>query len=101
MNSVLVSEFDYDLPDELIAQEPLAERSASRLLHLDSRSRTWTDRWFRELPELLREDDLLVFNNTRVIPARLFGHRSGLRAQQISPRNPAAQDFCTARSRCC
>jgi S-adenosylmethionine:tRNA ribosyltransferase-isomerase len=90
---VRVSEFDYHLPDELIAQEPLAERSASRLLHLNRQSKTWVDRSFRELPELLRQDDLLVFNNTRVIPARLFGHRAGLRAQQVSPRNPAAHDF--------
>src|SRR5208282_2153638 len=54
---------------------------------------SWKDRQFREFPGLLRSDDLLVLNNTRVFPARLFGHRSGQRAQPLSPHNPAAQEF--------
>jgi S-adenosylmethionine:tRNA ribosyltransferase-isomerase len=90
---VLVSDFDYALPQELIAQEALADRAASRLLHLERASGTWQDRSFRELPELLRADDLLVLNNTRVFPARLYGHRSGARAQPVSPHNPAAREF--------
>jgi S-adenosylmethionine:tRNA ribosyltransferase-isomerase len=90
---VLVSEFDYHLPPELIAQEPLADRAASRLLHLDRRRKLLEDRRFSDLPELLRPDDLLVFNNTKVFPARLFGHRSGSRAQRVSAKNPAAADF--------
>ncbi len=53
----------------------------------------WQDRKFREFPDLLRPDDLLVLNNTRVFPARLYGHRSGQRAQPLSPHNPAARDF--------
>ncbi len=69
-----LSDFQYKLPQELIAQEPLPERSASRLLTLDARGR-WEDRMFRELPELLREGDLLVFNDTRVVPARLYGRK--------------------------
>ena len=69
-----LSDFDFDLPPELIAQQPAAERSLSRLL--DGRQLPPTDRIFRELPDLLREGDLLVFNNTRVIKARLFGHKS-------------------------
>jgi S-adenosylmethionine:tRNA ribosyltransferase-isomerase len=67
------SDFSYDLPEELIAQQPLAERSASRLLHLDGASGELAHRQFRDLVHLLGEDDLLVFNNTRVLPARLFG----------------------------
>lgn len=92
-----VAEFNYDLPRELIAQEPLPERAASRLLHLDRRSGTIRDRWFREFPSLLRPDDLVVFNNTRVFPARLYGTRSGRKAQPISRRNRAAGNFLTGR----
>jgi len=90
---VLVSEFDYFLPDELIAQEPLADRASSRLLHLNRNMPALADRQFRDFPDLLRPDDLVVFNNTRVLPARLFGSRSGARAQPISSRNPAAREF--------
>jgi S-adenosylmethionine:tRNA ribosyltransferase-isomerase len=68
-------DFHYPLPPELIAQHPLAERSASRLLCLDGATGTYTDRQFRELPVLLTPLDLLVFNDTRVIPARLFGRK--------------------------
>lgn len=95
---MLVSDFHYDLPPELIAQEPLADRAGSRLLHLNRLNGTWPgqswqDRKFREFPDLLRPDDLLVLNNTRVFPARLYGHRSGQRAQPLSPHNPASRDF--------
>ena len=92
-----LAEFHYHLPRELIAQEPLAERAASRLLYLDRRSGAYRDRWFRDFPSLLRSDDLVVFNNTRVFPARLYGRRSGRKAQPISPRNRAAADFLTGR----
>ncbi|HEV2021867.1 MAG TPA: tRNA preQ1(34) S-adenosylmethionine ribosyltransferase-isomerase QueA [Terriglobales bacterium] len=90
---MLVSDFGYELPQELIAQEALADRAASRLLHLERASGAWQDHGFREFPELLRPNDLLVMNNTRVFPARLYGHRSGVRAQPVSPRNPAAREF--------
>lgn len=66
-----LSDFDFELPPELIAQHPAAERSASRLL--DGRGATPVDRVFRDLPSLLQPGDLLVFNNTRVIKARLYG----------------------------
>jgi len=66
------TDFSYELPEELIAQEPLAERSASRLLTLDGASGALADRQMRDLPELIEPGDLLVFNDTRVIPARLF-----------------------------
>jgi S-adenosylmethionine:tRNA ribosyltransferase-isomerase len=94
---MLVSDFQYDLPPERIAQEPLADRAGSRLLHINRLNGTWQDRQFREFPNLLRSDDLLVVNNTRVFPARLYGHRSGQRAQPLSPRNPAARDFLRGR----
>jgi len=94
---VLVSGFDYHLPKELIAQQPLTDRAASRLLHLDRNQELLEDRTFRDLPELLRPDDLVVFNNTRVLPARLFGHRSGARAQRVSAENPAAAHFLRGR----
>lgn len=66
------TDFNYELPEELIAQQPLAERSASRLLTLDGASGAVFDRRILELPELVEPGDLLVFNDTRVIPARLF-----------------------------
>jgi S-adenosylmethionine:tRNA ribosyltransferase-isomerase len=90
---MLASDFHYDLPEELIAQEPLADRAGSRLLRLEAATGRFEDRQFREFPELLRPDDLLVFNNTRVFPARLYGRRGGLRAQAVSRRNPAARGF--------
>lgn len=70
-----VADFDFDLPEELIAQEPPLERGASRLLVLDRRSGECRDLMFSVLPELLNPGDLLVLNNTRVFPARLLGHR--------------------------
>jgi len=70
------SDFSYHLPDELIAQVPLEARGDSRLLCLDGGSGALQDRQFSDLCELLRPGDLLVFNDTRVIPARLYGHKS-------------------------
>jgi S-adenosylmethionine:tRNA ribosyltransferase-isomerase len=72
----LLSTYDYPLPDELIAKEPLAERDASRLMVLDRNSQTISHRTIRDLPSLLRRGDCLVLNNTRVLPARLFGIRT-------------------------
>ena len=66
-----LSDYDYTLPDELIARYPLAERTASRLLELDPQNAAIRDRHFRDLPQLLRRGDLLVLNDTRVIHARL------------------------------
>jgi S-adenosylmethionine:tRNA ribosyltransferase-isomerase len=78
---VLVSDFDFDLPEELIAQEPLADRAGARMLALSRAAGAWLDRRFRDLPEMLRPGDLLVLNDSRVIPARLFAHRRGLHTQ--------------------
>lgn len=94
---MLVSDFNYHLPEDLIAQEPLRDRAGSRLLHLDRTTGDFEDKQFRDFPELLKKDDLLVFNNTRVFPARLYGHRGGRKAHPISARNPAARDFLTGR----
>jgi S-adenosylmethionine:tRNA ribosyltransferase-isomerase len=69
------SDFHYDLPAALIAQQPLAERADSRLLVADPRDKSLRDAGFRDLPDLLRAGDLLVFNDTRVIPARVFGRK--------------------------
>jgi len=110
---MLVADFHYHLPPELIAQEPLADRAASRMLHVKGgtgvlcgdglpspsggaklrTSAELRDTHFRNFPDLLRPDDLVVFNNTRVFPARLYGHRSGSQAQPVSQRNPASKEF--------
>jgi S-adenosylmethionine:tRNA ribosyltransferase-isomerase len=74
-NFMLVSDFDYELPERLIAQEPAAQRDSSRLLVLDRASGMLHDGGFAELPAFLKPGDLLVLNNTRVFPARLIGRR--------------------------
>jgi len=96
LTTVLVSDFNFDLPGVLIAQEPLAARDGSRMLHL-LRSGGHSDRLFRDFPDLLHPGDVVVFNNTRVFPARLYGRREGARAQPVSPQNPAARDFLHGR----
>ncbi|MGK6308495.1 tRNA preQ1(34) S-adenosylmethionine ribosyltransferase-isomerase QueA [Variovorax sp. DT-64] len=73
MRAFTLSDFDFDLPPELVAQHPAAERSASRLL--DGTASAPADRIFKDLPSLLRAGDLLVFNDTRVVKARLFGEK--------------------------
>ena len=70
------SDFHFDLPPELIAQAPLPERSASRLLVVPPDDAPFEDRGIRDLPSLLREGDLMILNDTRVIPARLFGNKA-------------------------
>ena len=77
-------DFDYPLPQHQIAQRPLAKRDASRLLLLHRTTCTLEDSNFSQLPDFLRPDDLLVFNNARVIPARLFGKRAGVHSQPPS-----------------
>ncbi len=70
-----ISEFDFELPSELIAQQPLAQRDQSRMLVVDRKANRWRDSHFAELPMMLSANDVLVLNNTRVFPARLLGHR--------------------------
>jgi len=89
-----VRDFDFELPPELIAQEPSAERGGARLLHLDRRTGVIAHTRVSALPDLLRPGDLVVVNNTRVFPARLLGRRvpSGgavecLLIQHLEPRS--------------
>jgi S-adenosylmethionine:tRNA ribosyltransferase-isomerase len=70
-----ISEFNYELPHELIAQEPLAERDSSRMLVVDRMSKRYRDSSFAEFPTFLSAGDVIVINNTQVFPARLIGHR--------------------------
>ncbi len=79
-----LEDLDYALPPEHIAQRPLPDRSASRMLLLDRRTGAREDRRFAEFPDLLRSDELLVVNDARVIPARLFGRRVGIHASPPS-----------------
>ena len=90
-----VDEFDYELPEGLIAQRPLDERDASRMMLVDRKEEVWEDRCFAELPEILRGDELLVFNNARVLPARLFGRRAGVHAQ--SPSRKTAREHLSGK----
>ena len=72
-----LSNFHYELPDELIAQSPAAERDGARMLVIDRKAGTWEDRVFRDLPGYLRPTDCLVLNDSKVFPSRLLGHRPG------------------------
>ncbi len=92
-----LSEFDYHLPEGLIAQRPLEDRAASRMLVLDRNERRWEDRAFRELPGFLRPGDCLVLNDSKVFPARLYGHRVGVRALPVGKKNPARKQHLTGR----
>ena len=93
------TEFYYDLPAELIAQTPLDQRSASRLLCFGRHSGHLSDRHFSDLPTLLKPGDLLVFNNTEVIPARLYGSKaSGGRIEILVERILSKQE-CLAQVR--
>jgi len=82
---MLVSDFHYDLPEELIAQHPPAVRGASRMMTLSRATGEFADKQFTDLPQLLQPGDLLILNDSRVLPARLYATRSGLRTQHNSP----------------
>jgi S-adenosylmethionine:tRNA ribosyltransferase-isomerase len=82
---VLVSDFNFDLPEELIAQHPPAVRGSSRMLCVERATGAFTDDLFRNLPERLRAGDLLVLNDSRVLPARLYAVRAGLTTHAKSP----------------
>ncbi len=93
------SDFSYDLPQELIAQAPPAQRSASRLLRLDGASGVVQDAMIRDLPDLLRAGDLLIFNDTRVVPARLRGHKASGGAVEVLIERFSADGEVTAHVR--
>ena len=96
--SYTTADFDFDLPPELIAQHPAAQRTASRLL--DGRGAAAVDRRFVELPELLRAGDLIVFNDTQVVKARLFGHKaSGGKVELLIERVLADKNATGAENR--
>jgi S-adenosylmethionine:tRNA ribosyltransferase-isomerase len=80
-----VSDFNFDLPEELIAQSPPAIRGSSRMLVLDRTTGAYQDNFFSDLPKILRPGDLLILNDSRVIPARLYATRAGLHTQHNSP----------------
>ena len=93
------SDFTYELPEELIAQQPLAERSASRLLTLDGATGTLADRQMRELPQLVAPGDLLIFNDTKVIPARLFALKESGGKVELLLERPLASNFALVHAR--
>jgi S-adenosylmethionine:tRNA ribosyltransferase-isomerase len=87
-----LADFDYHLPEALIAQEALPLRSASRMLVVHRGEGRWEDRVFGDLPEYLRPGDCLVVNDSRVFPARLFGRRAGIHALPIGRNNPKLRE---------
>src|ERR1017187_756715 len=92
-----LADFDYHLPEELIAQQPLAERAASRMLVVYRDENRWEDRLFCELPEFLHPGDCLVLNDSRVFPARLFGHRAGVHSLAVGKNNPKRREHLSGR----
>jgi S-adenosylmethionine:tRNA ribosyltransferase-isomerase len=88
-----LSAFDFHLPEERIAQQALADRAASRMLVVHREEGRWEDRVFRDFPEFLRPGDCLVLNDSRVFPARLFGHRTGVRSLPIGKNNPKRREY--------
>jgi S-adenosylmethionine:tRNA ribosyltransferase-isomerase len=94
---MLLSEFNYELPPDRIAQAPLAERDASRMLILHRGSAAWEDSEFQRLPDLLKGDELIVVNNARVTPARLFGRRIGARSGQSGANRRAPSEFLSSQ----
>jgi S-adenosylmethionine:tRNA ribosyltransferase-isomerase len=88
-----LSQFYYHLPESSIAQQPLEDRAASRMLVLNRAERRWEDRMFRELPHFLRPGDCLVLNDSKVFPSRLYGHRAGFSgAVEVLLVSPASED---------
>ncbi len=90
-----LSDFDYHLPEELIAQRPLEDRAASRMLVLYRAEKRWEDRSFREFPSFLKPGDCLVLNDSKVFPSRLYGHRAGVHALPVGKKNPARKEHLT------
>jgi S-adenosylmethionine:tRNA ribosyltransferase-isomerase len=87
-----LADFDYHLPDDLIAQQALPDRAASRMLVVYRQTGRWEDRYFREFPAFLRPGDCLVLNDSRVFPARLFGTRAGVNALPVGQNNPKRRE---------
>jgi S-adenosylmethionine:tRNA ribosyltransferase-isomerase len=92
-----LAQFDYHLPDELIAQAPPEDRAGARMLVVDRAGKRWEDRRFRDLPRYLRPGDCLVLNDSRVFPARLYGHRAGVRSLPVGKNNPKLREHLSGR----
>ncbi len=82
-----LSAFHYELPSDRIAQQPLEDRAGSRMLVVDRTGSKWEDRSFRDLPQYLAPGDCLVLNDSKVLPARLYGRRAGIHALSVGKRN--------------
>ena len=87
-----LADFDFHLPEELIAQQALTDRAASRMLVVYRAEGRWEDRRFRDFPSFLRAGDCLVLNDSRVFPARLFGHRAGVKSLPVGKNNPKLRE---------
>ncbi len=92
-----LSDFQFDLPQDRIAQQPLPERDASRMLILNREKQSSEDSMFRAFPDLLRGDELIVVNNARVIPARLFGRRKGARSEKPGRDRHTVREFLSSQ----
>src|SRR6202158_251445 len=90
---MLLSDFNYELLPEHIAQRPLPLRDACRMLGVDREKQAWEDSDFHSFPERLRGNELIVVNNARVIPARLFGRRAGVRAEKPGRNRRSLREF--------
>jgi S-adenosylmethionine:tRNA ribosyltransferase-isomerase len=93
------ADFHFDLPDDLIAQQPLAERSASRLLTLDGASGALADRQIRDFPQFLERGDLVIFNDTRVVPARLYALKESGGKVELLLERPLPGHFALVHAR--
>jgi len=92
-----LASFDYHLPAHLIAQEPPAERDSARMLVVYRREGRLEDREFRDFPSFLGPGDCLVLNDSRVFPARLFGHRAGVGSLPVGKNNPKRREYLSGR----
>ena len=97
MKLVDLADFNYQLPEELIAQEPPADRAGARMLVLHRRERRWEDRRFRDFPGFLGPGDCLALNDSRVFPARLYGRRAGVRSLPVGKNNPKLREHLSGR----
>jgi S-adenosylmethionine:tRNA ribosyltransferase-isomerase len=94
---MLVTDFNYRLPEDRIAQQPLPDRAASRMLVLYRNEQRWEDRQFRDLPSFILPGDCLVLNNSKVFPSRLFGRREGVYSLPLGKNNPKRRENLSGR----
>src|SRR5438105_3024176 len=93
----MLTEFDYELPESSIAQEPLPDRASSRMLVLHRDEHHWEDRMFRDFPQFLHNGDCLVVNDSKVFPCRLFGRRAGVHSLPVGKNNPKLRENLSGR----